>query len=402
MNISVVYMMSRQRLRYVLGLLGFVGLVSSPVAAEPGDVTQYEAVASFSAEEIDTEVSALFDGYEKPKAAYGVEVYIVQYESTYPDGSTAPITAQLFLPRMPARQERPLYLFAPGSTGVMDACRVSQEHILGIHWGLYRAHTLAYVAQGMIGLLPDYMGMGDPDRLQPFFQADAGAHMVLDGIRAVERFLWTREEPQFSQVFLAGFSQGGHATFAAADLRAEYAPEVGITGTIGYGPTTDLYALLREFVVVAPVVAFSFKERYGMDRFNPHVMFQDRWASSLDHDVTRQCIGGIQRYYPWDLGNLYRESFADALLNGNLARDYPEIDAVLARHTVGLSGHGIPALIVQGTEDIVVYPESQTRFVKALRRAGSDVRYYIYPGERHDVRQAAFFDVLAWMEELTR
>lgn len=374
------------------------------VSAVPGTVESIEEVASFTAAEIDAEIAELFDGYTAPRARNGATVYLLRYRSTYPDGAVATITAQLIVPtnhstRADLGARGDLYLFAPGSTGLLDQCRPSREHILGIHWGLYRAHTLAFVGQGMVGLLPDYMGMGDPERFQPFFHADAGATMVLDGIRATEAALQTVGAPPYRDVFLAGFSQGGHAAFAAADFRRDYAPEVTIDGIIGYGPTTDMYALISEFVVVAPIVAYTFRERYGVERFDPTIMLQERWAATLDHDVTRQCIGGIQRYYPWTPEQIFLPEFAAVLRERRVAEEYPGIAAVLDEHTVGLTGHGVPALILQGTDDIVVFPESQTEFVVDLRAAGSDVRYYIYENERHDVRQAAFFDVIDWIEE---
>lgn len=372
---------------------------SVTVSAQSGRIIDVEFDRTYTPGQIDEFIGPLFDGYRAPDARFGVDVYYVRYESTYPDGSDAPITAQLFVPRMPDGQDRPLYLFGPGSTGILDVCRPSREHIAGIHWGLYRAHALAFSGQGMVGLVPDYMGLGDPERLQPFFQADAGAYMMLDGIRAVRRFLGNAGEPAVDAVFLAGFSQGGHAAFAAADYRGEYAPDVNITGIIGYGPTTDMEALLREFVVVGPIVVYSFRNRYGADRFDPALMLQDRWLRTLDEDVTRQCIGGIQNYYPWGPWALYREAFANALDTGTVGREYPQIDRILREHTVGLSGHGVPALILQGTDDIVVFEDSQTEFVSRLRAAGSEVRYLIYENERHDVRQAAYFDVLDWMKE---
>lgn len=380
----------------VTALFGF----SVTANAAPGDVISIEATDSFTPAGVDAEIADLFEGHTAPAARHAVDVYLVHYESTYPDGSPATIRAQLLVPRaVPRRTTRDLYLFGPGSTGIRDACSPSREHILGIHWGLYRAHMLAYSGQGFVGLLPDYMGMGDPERYQPFFHADAGAYLMLDGIRATENALKEIGADPFQRTFLAGFSQGGHAAFAAADFRRAYAPEVKIDGIIGYGPTTDMFALIQEFVVAAPIVAYSFRERYGADRFDPAIMFQSRWVETLDHDVTRQCIGGIQRYYPWNPAELFRPEFLAALRRDDVASISPEIDEILRENSVGLSGHGVPALIVQGTDDIVVYPPSQEEFVVELRERGSDVRYYIYENERHDVRQAAYFDVLAWIEE---
>lgn len=386
-----------------------VALCAPALLAEPGALVEVEFDRSYSAEEVNAATASLFEGYERPPARSGVDVYWLRYESRYSDGARSVVTSQLFVPQPGAgggeghadsgEGPRDLYLFGPGSTGILDVCRPSREHIAGIYWGSYRAHTLAFAGQGMVGLLPDYMGFGDPGRLQPFFHEEAGAHLMLDGVRATRAFLRRAGRPGIDRVFLAGYSQGGHAAFAAADYRERYAPDVAIDGIIGYGPTTDMHALIREFVVVGPVVAYSYRSRYGVDRFDPARMLQDRWLESLDHDVTRQCIGGIQSYYPWDPYELYRRDFVEPLMAGELGRDFPEIDAILRQQSSGLSGHGVPALILQGTDDIVVYPESQRDFVTALRQAGSEVRYYIYENERHDVRQAAHLDVLAWIEE---
>ncbi|MFP4066180.1 MAG: alpha/beta hydrolase family protein [Spirochaetaceae bacterium] len=392
------------RLRAAIGgcvVACVVAGVAVPASARPGQILEAEFDRTYSASDMDREAAGLFEDSqaEAPSARYAVDVYLIDYQSTYPDGVEATIRAQLFVPRMPSGESRPLYVFAPGSTGLIDACRPSREHVADIHWGLYRAHALTVSAQGMVGLVPDYMGFGDPDRLQPFFNADAEAHMMLDGVRATDAFLRSESEPAPEEVFLAGYSQGGHAAFAAADYRRRYASEVEITGIVGYGPTTDMYALLEEFAVVGPLVAYTFRERYGVEQFDPSRMLQERWLSSLDEDVTGKCIGAIQEYYPWDPRSLYREDFAEALTSGRVDRDFPAIDVVLREHTVGLSEHGIPALILQGTDDIVVYPSTQREFVERLRAAGSEVTYNVYENERHDVRQAAFGDVLEWMKE---
>jgi acetyl esterase/lipase len=297
-------------------------------------------------------------------------------------------------------------VFAPGSTGLTDACRPSREHIAGIHWGLYRTHVLAHVGQGAIGVLPDYMGFGDPDpaHLQPYLSAVAEGRMMLDAIRAIHRFITENKVGGVSgtSVFVAGFSQGGHAAFAAADLRSRYARDVRIAGIIGYGASTNVEALFREFPDVAPMAIYTYSKIYGKDRFDPDKILAPRWAATLEKDVTRQCVGGMQAYYPASPRELYRQEFADALLKGGLAKAFPEIDRILAENNTGLSGHRIPALLLQGTDDVVVSVPSQEAFVRALCRAGSPVQYTVYKGRRHDTRQIGFQEVRKWMESLAR
>ena len=169
---------------------------------------------------------------------------------------------------------------------------------------------------------------------------------------------------------------------------------------IGYGPTTDLEALFREFPVVAPMAVYSFSQAYGTERFDPGKILQPRWAESLAEDVTRQCVGGMQSYYPSSPRELFRPEFAEALLTGRLAAAYPEIHEILRRHSTGLAGHRIPVLIHQGGDDVVVTARSQERFVRQLCRMGSPVLYRYYRASRHDTRQAGFAGTIQWMQQL--
>jgi len=368
-------------------------------AQSTGALASAELVETLSPAGVDKIVAELFEEAKKPSASFSVDCYILRFQSRYPEGTPASVTAQLFVPRSPEQGPPAIYLFAPGSTGLVNACRPSREHLAGIRWGLYRAHVLAFAGQGFIGVLPDYMGFGDPGRLQPYMSTVAEGRMMLDAIRATRHFLESspggaREKPP---VFVAGFSQGGHAAFAAADLERSYAPELRIAGIIGYGPTTDLEAMFREFPVAAPMAVYTFSLMYGTERFDPRLILGNRWVDSLAHDVTRQCVGGMQQYYPWSARELFQPAFADALFARELAQKYPEIHRILKENSTGLSRHRIPCLILQGTDDVVIRPATQEQFVRQLCRAGSAVRYVLYRGRRHDTRQIGYWEALDWM-----
>ena len=382
------------------------GAAAGPLCAQPGRIIDINRVEPLGPDQIDKLVPDLWTDLIPPKARYTVDSYIVHFESTYLDGKPTPITVQVFIPRYADRAKRIVYVFAPGSTGLTDACRPSREHIAGIHWGLYRTHVLAMVGQGAIGVLPDYMGFGDPDptHLQPYMSAVAEGRVMLDAIRSVQAFIARQKVPGISgtSVFVAGFSQGGHAAFAAADLRAPYAREVKIAGIIGYGASTNVAALFREYPDVAPMAIYTYSKIYGTHRFDPNQILLPRWAATLQKDVTRQCVGGMQAYYPASPSLLFTPAFTEALTKGTMAKSFPEINRILAQNATGLSGHRIPALILQGTDDVVVSVASQEAFVTALCRAGSAVTYTLFKGRRHDTRQVGFTEAIAWMQKLTR
>jgi hypothetical protein len=132
-------------------LLGVAALAG---AQSPGTITSRELVETLSPAAVDKAVAELFEEAKKPSASFAVECYTLRFQSRYPDESPASVTAQVFVPRTPGQAPPAIYLFAPGSTGLVNACRPSREHIAGIHWGLYRDHVLAFAGQGFIGVLP--------------------------------------------------------------------------------------------------------------------------------------------------------------------------------------------------------------------------------------------------------
>ncbi|PKL26088.1 MAG: hypothetical protein CVV47_02865 [Spirochaetae bacterium HGW-Spirochaetae-3] len=390
------------RRAFTLFLLAFLCGSSAPdLFAAPGDIVSLDFEKRMTPSDVDAFIEKLFVGYEAPKAKYPVDVYWLKFESLYPDGEKAVATAQVFMPSFEPGDVavRPLYAFGPGSTGVIDACRPSREHLSRLHWGYYRAHTLAHAGQGAIGVMPDYLGFGDPDRDQYYMVAKAEASAMLDSIRAVKTIVVRGGFGGVSDTrnYVAGFSQGGHAAFAAADCLKSYAPELRLDGVIGYGPSADLIALFKEFPDVAPMVLYTFRNLYGKEAVDPDLALAKVFAPSLDYDITRQCVGGMQSYYPIDPKRLFNAEFSKALLGGTLQKAYPGIFKALTDNSTGLAGHGVPVLICQGTDDIVVHGPTQAAFVKALEEAGSTVEYNIYKGVRHDTRQASFEDVQAWM-----
>ena len=114
--------------------------------------------------DVNAAVGALFRRVPQPAARHPVTAYLVRFESRYHDDAPANVTAQVFVPEGVPTDT--LYLFLPGTTGLIDRCRVSWEHVAGINWGRYRSHALAFAGQGITAVIADYTGIGDPTRLQ--------------------------------------------------------------------------------------------------------------------------------------------------------------------------------------------------------------------------------------------
>ncbi|MBN2657460.1 MAG: hypothetical protein JXR86_10390 [Spirochaetales bacterium] len=388
-------------MRKSLPLLFLLLIVSPLFSSDPGEILSYELEGTLNPEEIHEFNGELFTGYDAPVAKYSVDIYWVRFNSLYPDGADAPITAQVFIPRYEDRDSRSVYVFGAGSTGLRDSCRPSREHLLGIKWGLYRSHVLAHAGQGSIGILPDYMGFGDPDRLQYYMVAQSEARVLLDSIRALKNLIAELELETVSRTnhFVAGFSQGGHAAFAAADYRREYAPDVSLSGIMGYGPTTDLFSLFREYSDVAPMILYTYSLLYGQQNVDPSQVLLEKYSETLEQDLLRMCVGGIQAYYPHVPQGLFKEDFIISLKENTLDREYPLLSKYVEMNDTGLRGERIPVVIYQGGNDIVIYPETQKQFVDKLKARDIPVDYVFYRNARHDTRQISFGESRDWIEK---
>ena len=186
---------------------------------------------------------------------------------------------------------------------------------------------------------------------------------------------------------------------AAADLRPYYAPDLPLSGIITYGSTNDVEALMREGVAYAPLILNSYREMYGSSLINIAEYLLPKWLEDFDTQSIR-CINEFQALYGFDASAVYTPRFLASLNNGTLSRDFPALATLTAENHTGLSGHGLPALVIQGSLDFIVTDATQTRFVKALRAKGSQTRFLIYPNVTHRfTRHAGFNASLAWMQE---
>ena len=377
----------------VVATVGVVG------AQQPrsGDVASFEFLRQLSARDVDIEGEPLFEEFEHPDARYAVRVFELTFQTRDADGTPVEAFASLHVPVLSTRQELPVLAFGSGTTGIGDQCAPSLEQPEVIRWGWYRQNMNAYAGQGIVTIFPDYIGFNDPGIPQRYFSKAAEGHLMLDALRAVRTvFREYRNELDTEAVLsgrsvTAGYSQGGHAALAAADMNARYAPDVTLDGAIGFGSTNNVETLMREAGYYAPYILYSYEHIYGNDVVNPDNILQENWSDSLEEDVLRMCVHEFQYYYPYETAPLYTKRFQAALTNDRLDQEFPAIKAILDENVSGLDGHGKPVLMIQGNQDIIVSNQAQRAYVARLRASGSEVELVEMEGVRHRHTRPAGF-----------
>lgn len=193
----------------------------------------------------------------------------ILYTSTTVHGEVVPVSGAIIEPANPWRGKgpRPTVVFGPGTRGSGDACAPSrgtwmlgQANLstgsLGTNYELpsYQAAAL----MGMRVVVTDYIGLGTPGGHMYVLHEEEG-HAMLDAARATTSV----EIP----VGFWGYSQGGGAAAAAAELASTYAPELNVKATFSGAPPADLPASMRgvDGSTITSVLGFAinaWQERY--------------------------------------------------------------------------------------------------------------------------------------------
>ena len=373
----------------------------------PGALLSVVFQERVSPQQIASEGAPLFEDFPVLEPQYATDIYRIVFWTSDADGSPVRANASLYIPVSRTAILAPVLAFGSGTTGIGNQCAPSLERPEIVRLGWYRANMLAYSGQGIITIFPDYIGFGDPRMPQRYFSKYAEGHLMLDSLRAaravassMRTLLRTNALPSTAS-FTAGYSQGGHAALAAADLLPEYAPEIDLVGAIGFGSTNSVETLMREAGYYPPNIIYTYMELYGRDVIRPEEIFQPRWLVNLEYDSLTKCVREFQLYYPFNIKDLYTERFYEAITERRLHEEFPTLKRILDENESGLSGHGVPVLMIQGAADVIVSNEAQREYVERLRATGVEVTYAELPRVLHrQTRPAGFVHSIDFVRSL--
>jgi Secretory lipase len=138
---------------------------------------------------------------------YGVSLYRVEYWTTAPDGRLARASGLVAFPR--ALALRGVVSFQHGTATERTAAPSTPDPNNGV------VAAAVFAGHGYLLVAPDYLGLGTSMEPHPYYHADCSANAVVDLLRASRELVAAAGFAWPDALFLAGFSQGGHATLAA-------------------------------------------------------------------------------------------------------------------------------------------------------------------------------------------
>lgn len=162
----------------------------------------------------------------------------IMYTSTDNGGRPIAVTGTVLQPTAPWRKpgKRAIVGYAAGTQGLADRCAPSRQLSVGSE---YEGPGIgALLGEGYAVAITDYEGLGTENEHTYMIRRSQG-QAVLDSVRAATSGAFDGLGAD-NPVALVGYSQGGGASIAAAELAGSYAPELNITAAVGGAVPADL------------------------------------------------------------------------------------------------------------------------------------------------------------------
>lgn len=278
----------------------------------------------------------------------------LMYTSTDRNDTPIAVTAQLVVPNnsWTGSGPRPLIGYAVGTQGLGDKCAPSR---LSDGGGLeYENVFLAsLLAKGYAVVVTDYQGLGTPGT-HTYMSREVQARAVLDSVRAA-RNVSDSGVTSSTPVAIMGYSQGGGAAAAAAEIAPSYAPELNLVGVAAGGVPGDLLTVADGLDGTFGVGFLSYamlgvgEASYDMDVMS---LLNTRGRSLMD-EVRNECV----------VETLLKHSFVQSRTLTIDGRSLPQtlrdskFATMLDEQQIGNDRHPtVPALIYHSlSDDIVAY-----------------------------------------------
>ena len=172
------------------------------------------------------------------QAAHGVSLYKVQYLTPHLNGALDTASGVVAIPSTPGFKW-PVLFYQHGTADNREEVpsRGSFESLV----------TVISAGLGYIGIAADYIGLGDSKGLHPYLHADTEASSARDLFLAAGQLFAEKKVSLNDQLFVTGYSQGGHAAMALHRLLAGEGAMEGFN-IAASAPMSGPYSISTEMV----------------------------------------------------------------------------------------------------------------------------------------------------------
>ena len=182
-----------------------------------------------------------------PLVQYGAKYYRIKYTSLAVNGLLDTVSGLLAVPNDPTKVF-PRLVYQHGTSGakldVPSYTANAGEGTLGV----------LFAGLGYVTLAPDYLGLGISKGFHPYVHAASEASVALDMLRAVEQYTVQNAIYTNEQLFVTGYSQGGHAAMALhRAIERDSSDEYTVTAAAPMSGPYSISGVMRDLILTDAV-----------------------------------------------------------------------------------------------------------------------------------------------------
>lgn len=389
----------------VVGIAGYRTLGTFPVSipealkgGQPGSLITVDRIGKYPRLAVAYILSSV-DLPDPIAVTDGMTLYRVQYRTTTYDGSPAVASGLVAIPHRDTLASVVVYHHGT------NAERRTAPSQPGLGEGLLVAAATA--GTGMILVAPDYIGLGESQALHPYMHTQATVSASVDLLRAARTLVEFLRGEWPTSLYLLGFSQGGHATFAVQrELESLQDPRFPVRASAPIAGPFHLREISFPQALTGATKSHAFYLAYLANSY-AHI-----YGQPLDSILTSSYAGVVPVLFD---GNHTAEAISAALpadprelFNADFLTAYEQGQenwflTALAENDVWDWTPLAPARIYFGDDDVDVLPQEARQAEVEMKRRGSDVRAVSVGACAHDASALrAIPQAIQWFGELDR
>lgn len=282
-------------------LLLFLSFIS--LKAANTFLVSYEKKASFSKEELKAKWKENKIKEFISPVRYSVDVYEIIYNTRWHDGSEIKASGYYYVP-VDCDESLPMMVMNHGTQLKKDM----DVSLSGLQVG-----CIAFSTDGYLSLYPHYIGLGKGEKHHLYQIAESEAFANIDMLRAVRELNLELKINTNHQLFVTGYSQGGHAAMAThKKIQEEYGNEFQVTASSPMSGAYDMTGVQSGVMfekyfhqAYLPYLILSLQEQYQIWEGDIYDVFKEPYKSiikeKLNHDHKLKEVSALLPEVPADM-----------------------------------------------------------------------------------------------------
>lgn len=244
---------------------------------------------------------------------YGVQLYKLRYTTTDVRGLPDTASGLLVIPDLPGAIFPPL-VFQRGTI----------DNRLDVPSNLMDAWEASAIAGGLgyVVIAPDLLGVGDSRGFHPYLHAASEASAAIDMIFAAQDFALQNNVQLNDQLFIAGYSQGGHSAMALhREIETNWSDIFTVTATAHMSGPYSLSGIMRDLILSDEPYPFPGFVAYQMLSYN----YVYEWYDSLTQVFKPQFVAPMEQFFNEEIGFFAMDTLLLFQLRNDFGQDLPKL-----------------------------------------------------------------------------